>query len=81
MKCRQCGKELPSNFITGICLECSRENLRKTLNSDPELKTAFKETIEDLKRPENIKRMSEQISVILQHMQQLQIHYSSKKPQ
>lgn len=57
MVCRQCGKELPKNFTTNICLECSKENVRKIFKENPEIKDAFKETIEEMKKPENMKKM------------------------
>lgn len=57
MVCRQCGKELPKNFTTNICLECSKENVRKIFKENPEIKDAFKESIEEMKKPENRKKM------------------------
>lgn len=50
MVCRQCGKELPKNFTTNICLECSKENVRKIFKENPEIKDAFKESIEEMKK-------------------------------
>lgn len=57
MVCRQCGKELPKNFTTNICLECFKENVRKIFKENPEIKDAFKESIEEMKKPENMKKM------------------------
>lgn len=57
MVCRQCGKELPKNFTTNICLECSRENVIKIFKENPEIKDAFRESIEEMKKPENMKKM------------------------
>ena len=57
MVCRQCGKELPKNFTTNICLECSKENVRKIFKENPEIKDAFKESIEEMKKPESMKKM------------------------
>lgn len=57
MNCRQCGKELPKYYSTDICLECSRLNIKKLFAEDTELKKAFKESIEELKKPENMKPM------------------------
>ena len=57
MVCRQCEKELPKNFTTNICLECSKENVRKIFKENPEIKDAFKESIEEMKKPENMKKM------------------------
>lgn len=57
MVCRQCGKELPKNFTTNICLECSKENVRKIFKEYSEIKDAFRESIEEMKKPENMKKM------------------------
>ena len=57
MVCRQCRKELPKNFTTNICLECSKENVRKIFKENPEIKDAFRESIEEMKKPENMKKM------------------------
>lgn len=57
MVCRQCGKELPKNFTTNICLECSKENVRKIFKENPEIKDALRESIEEMKKPENMKKM------------------------
>ena len=37
--------------------EEARQRLKELLDQDPELKKAFKETIEELKKPENIQKM------------------------
>ena len=57
MVCRQCVKELPKNFTTNICLECSKENVRKIFKENPEIKDAFRESIEEMRKPENMKKM------------------------
>lgn len=57
MVCRQCGKELPKNFTTNICLECSKENVRKIFKENQEIKDAFRESIEEMRKPENMKKM------------------------
>lgn len=57
MICRECGKHLPDTYSVNICLECSRENVRKIFRQYPDLGKAFKETLEELKKPENIKTM------------------------
>ena len=49
MKCKQCGKELPKRWSTDICLECSRENVRKMFKENPDIKEAFMKTISELK--------------------------------
>ena len=55
--CRQCGKELTNPYSTDICLDCSRENVKKIFKEYPEVKQAFKESIEEMKKPENMKKM------------------------
>ena len=57
MNCRECGKMLSNEYITDICIDCSRKNMKKLFRDNPELKDAFIETIEELKKPENIKKM------------------------
>lgn len=57
MKCRECGKMLSKGHRTDICLDCSKKNMKKLFRDDPELKDAFIETIEELRKPENIKKM------------------------
>lgn len=48
--CRQCGKELPVIWSTDICLECSRENVRKIFEEYPDVEKAFKDSIREMKR-------------------------------
>lgn len=71
-KCRQCGKDLPNEYTTDICLECSKANLKKIFAKDPELKQAFIETIEDLRKPENVKKISDDTVRFMQAIQFLQ---------
>ena len=56
-KCRGCGKILPNGQKTDICLDCSRKNIQKLFRENPELKDAFVESINELKKPANIKKM------------------------
>ena len=35
----------------------SKENVRKIFKENPEIKDAFKESIEEMKKPENMKKM------------------------
>ena len=70
--CRQCGKELPKVWRTDICLECSRENVRKIFKENPDVKEVFKETIEDLKKPENVKKMADVTCAFMGGVQTLQ---------
>lgn len=57
MNCRQCGKELCYGWSTDICIECSKANLKKIFKEHPDVKQVFKESIEEMKKPENMKRM------------------------
>lgn len=70
--CGQCGMELPPTFSKDICLDCARANLKKSLDADPELKQAFKKSIENLKKPENIKAMADNTVKFMQGIQALQ---------
>ena len=69
--CRQCGKELPKSWSTDICLECSRENVRKIFKENPEVKQAFKESIEEMKKPENVKKMADDTVKFMQALQSI----------
>lgn len=72
MVCRQCGKELPKNFTTNICLECSKENVRKIFKENPEIKDAFRESIEEMKKPENMKKMVDDTARFIGTIQSMQ---------
>lgn len=72
MKCKQCGTEMPDYpNRPDTCLNCSRENLRKTLNENPDLKKAFKETVEEMKWPENIRKMADDTVRFMETLQKL----------
>ena len=71
MKCRQCGKELESHWSTDICLECLRENMKKIFRENPEVKQAFRETIEELKKPENVEKMAKNTADFMNAIQTL----------
>lgn len=43
--CRQCGKELPNDTKTGLCIDCCKSDLKKYFKENPEVKQAFKESI------------------------------------
>ena len=70
--CRQCGKELTNPYSTDICLDCSRENVKKIFKEYPEVKQAFKESIDELKKPENMKRMVGDTVRFMQAIQDMQ---------
>lgn len=69
--CRQCGKELPQNYTTDICLECSKANVNKIFKEHPEAKQAFKESIDEMKKPENMKRMVDDTVRFMQVIQSI----------
>lgn len=71
MTCRQCNKELPEHWSTDICLECSRENVRKIFKDNPDVKEAFIETVQELKRPESTQRMAEDTVRFMKGIQKL----------
>lgn len=70
--CRQCGKELPKVWSTDICLDCSRENVRKIFKENPEVKQAFRESIEEMRKPENVRKMADNTVSFLQSIQSIQ---------
>lgn len=69
--CRQCNKELSEHWSTDICLECSRENVRKIFKDNPDVKEAFIETVQELKKPENTQRMVEDTVRFMKSIQKL----------
>lgn len=70
--CRQCGTELPKLWSTDICLECSKANVRRLFKENPEVKQAFKEGIEEMRKPENVKRMADDTVKFMQTLQAIQ---------
>lgn len=70
--CRQCEKEMPQNYTTDICLECSRANVKQIFNENPEVKQAFKESIEEMKKPENMKRIVDDTVRFMRILQTIQ---------
>lgn len=71
-KCMQCGKVLSNPYSTDICLDCSRENVKNIFRENPELKQAFKESIEEMKKPENMKKMVDDTVGFMRAIQSLQ---------
>lgn len=49
-RCRQCGVELPRLWSTDICLECSTKNVKAIFKEFPDVKKAFFESIEKMKK-------------------------------
>lgn len=70
--CRQCGKELPKIWSTDICLECSKANVRKIFRENPEVKEAFRESVAEMQKPENMKKMVDDTCRFMSAVQALQ---------
>ena len=60
-------------------LEHKREKLRATLKADPELALAFKVTLEDMMKPENIESTANTITRTIQGIQKVADDISKKK--
>ena len=71
-KCVVCGKELPQIWSTDKCLECSREAVKKIFKENPEVKAVFRESIEEMKKPENMKKMVDDTCRFMAAAQSLQ---------
>ena len=72
LKCKQCGKVLPISYSTDVCLECSRKNVQAIFKQHPDVKRAFKETVEELKKPENIEKMANDTVKFMKAIQDIQ---------
>lgn len=68
--CNICGKELPSSWASEKCLDCSRKSVQKIFKENPEIKQAFMDTIQELKRPENIEQMAKNTASFMNALQQ-----------
>lgn len=69
--CRQCGKELTKEWSTDICLDCSRQNVRKIFKENPDVKQAFMESVEKMMEPENIKKMADDTVKFMKVVQEI----------
>lgn len=67
-----------SDFKMSKETEESRKRLKEMLDKNPELKQAFKETLEEMMKPENIDKMAKEIEPGLKMIQALSI-LSKKK--
>ena len=54
-KCKRCGKEI--NHDGEYCVDCSRKGMQEIFQKYPDVKQAFKESINEMKKPENMKKM------------------------
>lgn len=74
----RCVKHREKNFIDGECPQCkkernleleqSKERLKKIFSENPLLKQAFKETIDEMRTPENVKKMADDIHSVLKEV-------------
>lgn len=71
-KCIVCEKELPQVWSTDKCLDCSSEAVRKIFKECPEAKEAIYESIEEMKKPENMKKMVNNTCRFMSAIQNLQ---------
>lgn len=69
--CIVCGKELTTPGVSK-CLDCSREAVRKIFKENPEVKQAFKESIEEMQKPENMKAMVDNTCKFMGAIQKMQ---------
>lgn len=69
--CSVCRKEITTPGVSK-CLDCSREAVRKIFKENPEVKQAFKESIEKMKEPENMKVMADKTCKFMSAIQNLQ---------
>lgn len=70
-RCPACEKELPESWAGEKCLDCSRKAMQKIFKENPEAKQAFIETIQELKKPENIERMAKDTVNFMNALHQL----------
>ena len=71
-KCVVCGKELPKIGSTDKCSECCRKAVQKMFKQYPDVKEAFHESIEEMKKPENMKKMVDDTCRFMAAIQELQ---------
>ena len=69
-KCVDCEKSIPHGCKR--CIECSGRALKATFAKSPELKQAFEETLNEMRKPENIERMAREITPAIQAVVALQ---------
>lgn len=69
-KCSVCGKEL--NYRAKKCGDCAKKELQEIFKSNPELKKAYKEAVEETFSPENRKKMVDDTIRFMQTLQALQ---------
>lgn len=66
-KCVKCGAETARSCQKCMkCMKCSKKAVQAMFHESPELKQAFQETLAELQRPENIQKMTAQITPVIQ---------------
>lgn len=51
--------------------EQAKKNLQEIFRNNPELKQAFKETLDEMRKPENVEKMSKDICSVMQAVRTL----------
>lgn len=69
--CIICGKKLTMQR-GDKCPDCYREAIRQIFKEHPEAKQAFKESIDEMKKPENMKNMVDNAVQFMGKLQELQ---------
>lgn len=63
-KCIVCGVDIAPGCKK--CMGCSKKAVQAMFRESPELRRAYKETLEEMRQPENIEKMAVQIAPIIQ---------------
>lgn len=69
-KCKRCGKELDRD--AEYCSDCARKGMQEIFQKYPDVKQAFKESIEEMKKPENQKKFVDNAVRFMAAIQKLQ---------
>lgn len=69
-ECVKCGADAAHRCE--LCMECSRKAIRAIFQENPELKHAFNAAIDELGKPESVKKMAEQITPVIKAVGALQ---------
>lgn len=62
--CVECGKAIPRGC--NKCMECNKKAIQKLFAANPEIKQAFKETLDEMRKPENVEKMARSITPVIQ---------------
>lgn len=57
----------------------SQENLKNILSQNPDLRKAFKETINEMSKPENVEKMAKEISSVVQKIDSIKVGLKNNK--